>query len=152
MIFRPNLRKTIAWLLVSAAFAVGGAWMVRSGQWFGWMAVAFFGLGVIVFTLLLLPNSSYLRIAPDGLTVCSLFRSHSYRWSDVVSFAVRRIATKQMVIVNFSERYRDFPRARRISARLTGAEGTVAVSGSWDVSMEQLAALLNRYREQHGAV
>src|SRR6266581_302865 len=87
----PRRAKLVGWLLVSTAFVVAGVWMVRAGQWFGWVGITFFGLGVVVFGLQLLPNSTYLRMGPDGLTVCTLFRSHSCRWSDVKAFEVRRV-------------------------------------------------------------
>ena len=58
----PRRAKLVGWLLVSTGFVVGSLWMVRAGQWFGWVGVTFFGLGVVVFVLQLLPNSTYLRM------------------------------------------------------------------------------------------
>ncbi len=86
-------------LLGGAVFVVAGILLVRAGQEIGWVAVAFFGLGVAVFVLQLLPNSTYLRVGPEGFTVCHLFRAHSCRWSDVGPFKVGRVARKEMVAI-----------------------------------------------------
>jgi hypothetical protein len=107
---------------------------------------------VAVFALQLLPNSSYLRIGPEGFTVCTLFRAHSCRWNDVGAFKVGRVGSKEMVVFNFSPQYRGPRRLARLNVNLVGAEAAVAAAGTWNVRMDQLANLLNRYRERHGAV
>jgi len=139
-------------LLVSAVFVVLGVIMVRAGQWFGWLPIVFFGLGMAVLALQLLPNSSYLRIGPEGFTVCTVFRAHSCRWGDVGPFKVGRVGSKEMVVFNFSPQYRGPRRLARLNVDLVGAEAAVASAGTWNVRMDQLADLLNRYRERHGAV
>jgi hypothetical protein len=57
-----------------------------------------------------------------------------------------------MVVFNFSKRYRGKEWLRSANARYLGVEGSVAISGSWNIAMEELADMLNRYRERHGAV
>ncbi len=126
--------------------------MVRAEQWFGWVGITFFGLGVVVFGLQLLPNSNYLRVGPDGFTVCTLFRSQSCPWSDVKAFEVRRVGRTEMVVFSFSKQPRGSPGLRRLNVRLAGAEAAVASSGLWSISMGQLADVLNRYRERYSAV
>lgn len=151
-VLRPSRLKTIAWLAVSAAFTAGGVWMVYSGEVMGWFVALFFGLCVVVFAVLLLPNSAYLSIGPDGFTVCSLFRAHSYRWSDVGPFAVDcpRPCPYRMVVFNFSEKYCASPRARKVAAAMTGYEG--ALPDSYGMTLEELADLLNENRERYNAV
>src|SRR5713101_7930664 len=97
-VFRPRPIRVVGWLLLSAAFVAGGIFMVSAGQQVGWLPIFFFGLGVLVFGLQLLPNCSYVRVGPEGFTVCSLFRSHSCRWSDVGVFKVAQLGPKQMVV------------------------------------------------------
>src|SRR4030095_5647313 len=89
-LFRPSRITVVGWLLLSAAFVAGGIFMVSAGQEVGWLAIAFFGRGVVVFGLQLLPNCSDVRVGPDGFTVRSLFRSHSCRWTDIGAFKVAR--------------------------------------------------------------
>jgi|SRR5438309_3515506 len=152
VVFRPSRGKLLGMLLVSAVFVVVGVFMVRAGQWVGWLPIVFFGLGMAVFALQLLPNSSYLRVGPDGFTVCTLFRARSCRWGDVGAFKVGRVGTKEMVVFNFAPQYRGPRRLARLNVDVVGAEAAVAAAGTWNVSMDQLATVLNRYRERHGAV
>jgi hypothetical protein len=139
-------------LLVSAVFVVVGVFMVRAGQWVGWLPIVFFGLGMAVFALQLLPNSSYLRVGPDGFTMCTLFRAHSCRWGDVGTFKIGWVGTKEMVVFNFSPQYRGPRHLARLNVNIVGAEAAVAAGGTWNVRMDQLADLLNRYRERYGAI
>ena len=149
-VFRPSRRKIAGMLLASFAFVVGGIVLIRSGHWVGWLSVAVFGLGVVVFALQLLPQSAYLRVGPAGFTVCTLFRAHSCRWSDVGPFKVARVGPKDMVVFSFSDRYRGPRHLGRLNTTLVGAEAAVAVDGTWNIPMEELAAILNRYRESYG--
>src|SRR2546422_7369634 len=113
-VFRPSRIRVVGWLLLSAAFVGGGIFMVSVGQHLGWLAIAFFGLGVVVFALQLLPNCSYVRVEPDGFTVRSLFRSHSCRWSDVGAFKVAQLRRQQMVVLD------------RKSTRLNSSHGYIS--------------------------
>ena len=136
LVFRPRLGKVVVLLFVSAAFVAAGAWMVRAGEWFGWVWIAFSGLPGLVLGIRLLPNSTYLRVGPDGFTICELFRAHSCRWPDVGAFEVRRVGRSEMVVFSFSRQYPGSRGLRRFSARLLGAEAAVAASGTWNVSMD----------------
>jgi hypothetical protein len=144
-ILRPNRLKTFGWLTLCAGFTAGGVWMILSGESIGWLPALFFGLGVVVFGVILLPNCAYLRVSQDGFTVCSLFRAHSYRWSDVGPFTVDRIGPNRMVVFNFSDQYRALPLARKAASAITGYEG--ALPDSYGMSLEELACLLNEYRQ-----
>jgi hypothetical protein len=70
----------------------------------------------------------------------------------VEPFEVRQVATKQMVVFSFSKQYRGSRRLSGLNVRLVGAEAAVAAAGSWSVSMDELAAVLNRFRERYRAV
>jgi hypothetical protein len=152
VVFRPSRGKLLGMLLVSAVFVVVGVFMVRAGQWLGWLPIVFFGLGMAVFALQLLPNSSYIRVGPDGFTVCTMFRVHSCRWGDVGAFKVGRVGTKEIVVFNFSRQYRGPRRLARLNVDVVSAEAAVAAAGTWNVRIDQLADVLNRYRERYGAV
>jgi hypothetical protein len=51
VVFRPRRGRLLGMLLVSAVFVVVGVFMVRAGQWVGWLPIVFFGLGMAVFAL-----------------------------------------------------------------------------------------------------
>lgn len=148
---RPNRFKCLALLLLSCAFVAIGLNMVFDGNTVGWLiiswlSIVFFGLGALVFIVQLLPNAAYLQLDQEGFTVCSLFRSSSYRWSDVDTFEVTLIGLNRMVVFNFSESYHQALSMRQIATAISGYEG--ALPDSYSLSVPALAALLNEYRNE----
>lgn len=49
------------------------------------------GLGILVSLLTLWPNSSWLKIGPDGIRARVLFRKAYYRWSDINRFGITTV-------------------------------------------------------------
>ena len=123
--------------------------MITGGESIGWGLAIFFGLIAGVFGVTVLPNSSYLELRPEGFTVCSLFRPHTYSWVDVGPFAVGKIGLNPMVVFDFSGNYEPSPRLRQVAAELTGSEG--ALPDSYGLSLPELAQLLNEYRGAYHA-
>ena len=146
-VLRPNSVKTILAAVGSFLAAVIGAFVVSAGESMGWPISIFFGLLAIVFGITALPNSTYLRITSDGFTVCNLFKSHSYRWSDVGPFVVGSVGLNSMVVFNFSESYQSAPKLRKIAAGLSGFEG--ALPDSYGLPLSELVQLLNEYRNEY---
>ena len=136
-------------MTLSAGFVAGGALMVREGDPTGWAAILFFGAGVIVFCLLLLPGSAYLILDPAGFTVCSLFRAHSTRWYEVNSFEVGSIGRHKLVVFNFSNLHRGQEFARKLSSAIGGYEG--ALPETYGLAAEELAAMMNDWRQRGDA-
>lgn len=149
-VLRPSRRKWLLMLMASGLFVAGGWWMILDGSWWGWFAAVFFGLGVIVSAAALVPGSAYLRLTPDGFTVCSLFRSCTCRWNDVERFQVARRGWNRTVAFNFVADFDGHSTGREIAARLAGHEG--ALPDTYGMSCGDLAALLNRYKERASAL
>lgn len=147
---RPSPWKHLALMVLSAGFVTMGGFLVAQGQAFGWLCIAFFGLGVVVAIVTLLPGASYLELRQDGFECSSLYRKWFQRWSDVEEFFPQRIATSEMVCWNFAPGYVAQPRGRRVSAGLTGVEA--ALPDTYGLPASELAALMNRWRTgDHGA-
>ena len=87
-ILRPKPLKSIGLLFVSILFVACGFIFIKEDPFMAWITIIFFGLGVIVFVIQLIPNSSYLKLTKDGFEVKNLFKSDSTKWSDVNSFKV----------------------------------------------------------------
>src|SRR5262245_1348269 len=92
-ILRPRKRKWAGMLAGGGAFVGAGFWMVNgadssSERSLGYVCMLFFGLGVVVSLLQLIPGSSYLRLARDGIIIRSMWRTTFYRWSDIERFGV----------------------------------------------------------------
>lgn len=156
---RPRKGKWGLVLLGSGAFVAGGIWMVRhpdswSTAFCGYAGILFFGLGVVVAIIQLIPNSSFLWLGPDGMTVCTMWRSHFYRWSDIERFGVAEFTVnsrrRRLVGMDFSASYPHRNKAKamkEISRNLSGFEGALPDNYGWDYA--ELAAHLNRLREKH---
>ena len=83
----PSRKK---WLLVCAGgalFAIGGVWMVRSGEWMGWLPLIFFSLVALVAAVAMLPGAGALTLGREGFEITNLFRRHPTRWQDALRFA-----------------------------------------------------------------
>lgn len=108
ILLRPKPTKWLLVALGSLAFVLIGIWMVRSRDMFGWLAIVFFGLCLAVSLICLLPKASYLRLTPDGFTMCSLFRAHTIRWEDVRGFGVVSAHSKVEVVQHRAHRIRSW--------------------------------------------
>lgn len=120
----------------------------------GFTAVAvFFGLGVIVYTIQLLPNSSYLHLTPEGFTFCFLFRSHTVPWHLARDFAVIRVRIRvgwfTRVVWKYSPDFAAHPKARALSRAFCGYDGELP--DSYGMRPQELADLLNSLQHRYAA-
>ena len=142
--------SNIALLSVSVGFVGVGRWMVHEGQWSGWLIIGFFGVCALVAIALMLPGASYLRLNSEGFTMCCMYRSHTFKWSDVAEFDVSQIFGNTMVMMNFSDSYKASPSVRKFNVATVGFDG--ALPNSYGLKPEELADLMNRYKASSHAV
>jgi hypothetical protein len=154
-------RRPLIWPLVgSLAFVVIGAWMVGTGSALGWVVIVFFGVGLVVFPLAMLPGSASLRIGRDGYVVRWMFRDRAESWEHIKIFVPSRlpsITPQWRVGFLYHEWY--VPRGGRAgrgglaaSTSLSGLHGRLP--NNFGLSAQELADLLNtrltEYRSIHG--
>jgi hypothetical protein len=147
LVLRPSRLKAVIMLVIGAAFTASGALMVRDGKTLGWFVLIFFALCTVIFLSLLLPNSAYLRLTPEGFEIRSLFRSFRNQWSDVAAFRAGRIGLNPMVMIAFVPSYGRGRTARALSNALTGGEG--GLPDTYGRSAKELATLLNEWRARY---
>lgn len=145
---RASKLKMLGLLILSAAFTALGLWMASEAPLTGYLCAGFFGLGLLVFAVQLLPKSSYLHLAQDGFTFAALFGSQTVRWRDVESFSVVRIGHNDMVAWDFAPHYKRQPRGRAVSRGIAGVEA--ALPDTYGMKAQALANLMNRLRVRHG--
>ena len=108
---KPSSLRMFVLLCGSVAGVAGGFFALKhgsgSGLWvreiLGWCSILFFGIGVVVFAMTLIPGASYLRLKREGFEVCNLFRSHTTSWSQVECFGTytgSKSAFKNKVMLN----------------------------------------------------
>jgi len=131
-------------LLICSAFVAVGVWMASEGEMIGWFASSFFGLGVIVAIVQLLPNASHLHLTESGLEVRTLYRSWSVSWNDIAFFAAASIGPNRMVVFNYSDHCDRAKMMRGFARKIAGYEG--ALPDTYGMSADQLADLLNNWK------
>jgi hypothetical protein len=144
----PRPSKFLILLLASAAFVAMGVFLVAQGKpLIGWLNIVFFGLGVAVAIVSLLPGSNHLQLDDEGLEVCSLYRRWSVRWGDVQEFFPAFISRRELVCWNYVPGYSGQRAGRVVASHLTGVEA--ALPDTYGMTPAALADLLNEWRIRH---
>jgi hypothetical protein len=146
VVLRPRKRTELAGLALSLVFVALGVLLGADGSLVGWLTVGFFGLCAIVFAVTLLPGAAYLRLERSGFVVCSLFRPDRLRrWDEVQGFRAYDLPGG-VRHVGFDFAPGAQPTGSELAKRLTRVEG--ALPSTYGLRAEDLAGLLNRWREQ----
>lgn len=147
LILRPSKLKTLVLLIICLVFSLGGIFLIREGNNMGWLVFSFFFIGVIVFIITLLPNSSYLKISVEGIEIKTLFKkSQMISWGVIDEFGAAYIGVNKMVTINFNENYNQQKVGRNVASSLTGFEG--ALPDTYGMDASKLANLLNDYKNK----
>jgi len=135
-------------LLGSAAFVVAGFFVLPTHPVAAYQGIVFFGLGVLVAVIQLLPNSSYLELDERGFTTCTMFRKSFVRWDDVAEFVPYTLGarTRKRVAFRYAATYQPHATSRKFLRTLAGVDG--ALPDTYGRSAEDLAALLNGVRAE----
>lgn len=125
----PSKWSAIWLLLGCSGFVALSVWMADRGEWMGTLGAVFFGLGIPVAILQLLPGSTLLRLDASGFTTVSLYRKSFVPWSAVDHFCVltmRQTGLKVREMVGFDFRVESDGSA----GRATSQEGMGTRPGS----------------------
>jgi hypothetical protein len=149
VVLRPKKRKEALLVVLCLVLAFISALAGASGSFIGWLGFAFFALAAVVIAVNLVPGASYLRLEPSGFLVCSLFRADRlWGWDEVTGFRVYDLpgGTRQ---VGFDFAPGAEPAGSRLASRLAGVQG--ALPNTYGLKAEELADLMNRWREEHAS-
>lgn len=125
---RPSRLPTVLLLVSMLGLTAVGIWLLQHPLPVGWGMAVGGGLASLVSAIQLLPNSAYVRLTTEGLTVRHLFRMRRVSWSDVEWC---------------------FPTKRGVQIRYVAHRGgrTMAtLPDTYGMPPRELAALLNRWR------
>ena len=162
-VLRPRKKKWTLMLLLSVGFVVGGLMMLHDphvDRFEGYLCVAFFGACAVAALVRFVPGSSFLRIDPEGLTVRTMWRNQSYRWSDIERFGVAEFYTAhgflqrhRMVGIDFSESYPQAGQGRTLknmNRGCSGFEASLPDNYGWEYAelAEHLNTLKARYENR----
>ena len=148
MRLKPSPWRLLLLLAISAGFVALGVFLISSGERLGgWLCAGFFGLGVLVAIVSLLPGSSYLDLSSNGIEIRALYRKWFVRWTDVQEFYPVVISNRRMVGWDYSASYTAHSLGRKVSRGMSGIEA--ALPDTYGMSAESLATLLNEWRIRH---
>ena len=149
---RPWRRKWLWVLAGSIVFVAAGILSIEAPRTagdarMGWVAVAFFGLGIFLSIIVLIPGAAGLRLNADGFVVRNFFRDHVVPWGNVGEFAIREVSyprgKKKFVVYNDGSITGMLAAA---NARLTGYSG--ALPDTYGLLVEELCRLMALWRER----
>ena len=136
-------------LLIGLAAGLG---YYQEGKVEGWIIALLIGLvSFVVITQLLLRRTCYLRLTPEGVTIRIGFRKSFYTWDAIEEFRVveksfRLLPMGVLVVFDFPEGSRHRTALRQAAHAVTGYHDSFA--NVFDRDAEELAAMLNQWREQ----
>jgi hypothetical protein len=145
------LRHGRLWSLLIAAICalcVAGVWAIRdeASRAAVWLGIIFFGFGVVLAIVRLLPGANYLRLDPTGFTYCVAFYRQRVAWSDVSEFGVvAKDATHAYSTVGFNyvPRFTENQAGRELAKSVNGWEG--ALPGTYGRRAAELSDLMNEW-------
>jgi hypothetical protein len=133
-------------LVGCAAFVAVAIYVLPIAPVTAYSAIVFFGLGIVVALLQMLPDSAYLEIDERGFTTCTMFRKSFVPWENVGEFFPLSLdpRARKMVAFHYAPGYKAHPAGRKLLTALAGAEA--ALPDIYGRSAEDLARLLNTIR------
>lgn len=146
LVLRRSIAKWFKVLAASTGFVALGTAMIwwpgnfdtKTPPLIAWVTVAFFGLGLPISIIQLLPGAADLTLDGEGFVVRNLFRRSSYRWSDVSAFAAVEIGGQASVA--FDRHSPQESTAEAMSTHLVGRNS--ALPETYGLTAEDLAQLM----------
>lgn len=149
----PRKRSAIGLIVICALLVAVALRFAQERDGRGYICAVFFAIGVVVGMVQLIPGSAYLKIAAEGLTICSLFSKTLISWHDIAEFRVVMIKKfglniYKMVAVLFVDAHDRQGTVGRLATRTVGCEG--GVPDYYGMTAEEFAKLLNDFLELFG--
>lgn len=143
-VLRPSPARWVAIGAVCAVFVWVGSAIMASHALLAWACIVFFGLGLGVALLNLLPGASGLVLDAEGFEIISLFRRSRIAWGEVARFGEVRAGLERLVGFDFVDGAREGG-LRRANRRISGFHG--ALPDRYGVQTAALVARMERYRQ-----
>lgn len=163
LVLTPRPWKWIRVLVLCLLFVAGGWFMAHHAvepfkRAVGWSCAVFFGLGVVVAVIQLIPGTSRVVITTQGLYVKTFLRSYGYEWSDIERFGVaewtqwhgpfrQRHRLVGILFVDGSKHLSRHVRMQALSTALVGYHA--ALPDNYGYTHQELADLLNGLLDEH---
>ena len=150
LIIPAHRPKAFLPFLVLLAIAASLWWLMQWALPTGWLAIALFGVAVLVSLSVLHPRGMYLRLDPDGLEMRAFSLKHKTRWRDIQSFEIKSLDARKMIAFNYRPDYHGQRTLRTLERSLGRTHG--AILDQYQVPLADLERTLNEWRERYGRV
>ena len=135
--------KAVIYWLISAVFVSMGILMILDEAKGGWVITSFFGAGLLLFTVNMLPGACYLRLTKEGFWTSSLFIRKFIAWEDIESFGVASVQWGKTVGVNYKHPPNKLASLNRL---LLGQQGIL--SNTYGLKAYELVSLMEEWRSR----
>ena len=139
----PSRKKWLLVLAGSALFAVGGFWMIKTGDGRGWLVLIFFGLTAAVAAAVMLPGAGALALDRDGFEATNLFRRHRTLWRDATGFQAARIPLARQRWVVYDDVTQNKKSIAKFNVGIVGRNA--ALPDTYGLSADDLAQLMAQW-------
>lgn len=139
LILRPGKLKNTILILISIAFICMGIALMEKNLWAAILIIFLFGISLIVFSINLIPNTSYLKVDKQGFEMKTLFRTTFIPWQAVSNFTTKQIFLNKLVMFDIDEKFLE-------TSKMKSKQG--AFPDTYGMSAKKLATLLNDYKNQ----
>ena len=143
MTLYPNKIKWVLVLLGCISFIAMGIFLIGDHDTetlLGLFICMLGGLGILLSILTLWPNSSWLKLGPDGMRESVLFRKFHYHWSEVTRLGIT-------VVRHRSGAYRTD--TKFVSFWIRCDEDMRSLSECYGKKAEELMKILESYRDRY---
>ena len=123
-VLRPSPARWLATGAICGGLTWIGGVLLDSHPLLAWACIAFFGLGVAVSAVNLLPGASGLALDEDGFEIVSLFRRSRIAWAEVARFGQVQAGLERLVGFDFVDGARG-GRLHRANRRISGFDGAL---------------------------
>jgi hypothetical protein len=147
LILKPKATKTILLGIICLVFIVGGIMMTEQEGLKGWLIASFFGLGLIVFIIQLIPGSTQLTLTKEGFIMTSLFRSHLTKWSDVKAFKIGYLRRNKVVMFDYVDNHTKHEIGKFIAKAISDSQG--ALPHNYGLKVTELLNLMNDWKYKY---
>ena len=144
MTLYPNKIKWVLVLLGCIIFITMGIFLIGDHDTetlFGLFLCVLGSLGILISVLTLWPNSSWLKLGPDGIRNRVMFRKFYYRWSDINRFEITIVQHG----TGLSKSKTEF-----VSFWMNHDEQMRSLSDCYGKKAEELMEILESYRNRYG--
>lgn len=142
-VLRQSRRKWLAILLCCAVAVAGGVETRHEQLATSWAMIVFFGLGVIVSGVAVLPGSGYLRLTPDGFEQRTMFRTSLVSWRHIDHFE----SASGSVGVVYDPDHAPDANSRKANRLVLGVDGVL--TDTYGMKADDLAALMNDWLRRY---